>query len=150
MSNIFRKEEDRVKPVRLQKVVAGDSMLGNQLKGSVMLPMPKVVDTNGCEWGESEVNIFGLAALGAIEAGSKFIRGGINFDPSVNKFADTKALEGVDKKDIKAVQEITRNVQSGKSGVFKNIRQGGSALLNAFAAEATARVTGQSISQDQF
>ena len=54
-ANIFRKEEDRVQPVRLQKVVEGDSMLGNQLKGSVMLPMPKVVDTNGCEWGESEV-----------------------------------------------------------------------------------------------
>ena len=124
-------------------------MLGSQLQGSVMLPMPKVVDTNGCEWGESEVNIFGLAALGTIETGGKLIRRGLFGNPSAEKFADTKALEGVDKKDIKAVQEITRNVQSGKSGVFKNIRQGGSALLNAFAAEATARVTGQSISQDQ-
>ena len=114
-----------------------------------MLPMPKVVDTNGCEWGESEVNIFGLAALGTIETGGKLIRRGLFGNPSAEKFADTKALEGVDKKDIKAVQEITRNVQSGKSGVFKNIRQGGSALLNAFAAEATARVTGQTISQDQ-
>ena len=46
LGNVFRKEEDRVKPVRLQKVVAGDSMLGNQLLGSVMLPMPKVVDTS--------------------------------------------------------------------------------------------------------
>ena len=50
----------------------GDSMLGSQLQGSVMLPMPKVVDTNGCEWGESEVNIFGLA--GTIEAGGKLVR----------------------------------------------------------------------------
>ena len=148
-ANIFRKEEDRVQKVRLQKVVEGDSMLGNQLQGSVMLPMPKVVDTNGCEWGESEVNIFGLAALSTIETGGKLIRRGLYGNPSAEKFADTKALEGVDKKDIKAVQEITRNVQSGKSGVFKNIKQGGSALLNAFAAEATARVTGQSISQDQ-
>ena len=152
-ANIFRKEEDRVQKVRLQKVVEGDSMLGNQLLGSVMLPMPKVVDTNGCEWGESEVNIFGLAALGTIETGGKLIRRGaerlFGGQPGAEKLANTKALEGVDKKDIKAVQEITRNVQSGKSGVFKNIRQGGSALLNAFAAESTARVTGQSISQDQ-
>ena len=148
--NIGLKEARQIKPVKLERVFTeGDSMLGNQLQGSVMLPMPKVVDTNGCEWGESEVNIFGLAALGTIETGGKLIRRGLFGNPSAEKFADTKALEGVDKKDIKAVQEITRNVQSGKSGVFKNIRQGGSALLNAFAAEATARVTGQTISQDQ-
>ena len=58
--NIFRKEEDRVKPVELQRIEEGGSMLGNQLKGSVLLPMPKVVDTNGCEWGESELNVFGF------------------------------------------------------------------------------------------
>ena len=31
--------------------VAGDSVLGMEQMGSVILPMPKVVDTNGCEWG---------------------------------------------------------------------------------------------------
>ena len=151
LSNVGKSKSEQVRPVKLQKVVEGDSMLGNQLQGSVMLPMPKVVDTNGCEWGESEVNIFGLAALGAIEAGSKFIRGGLRKDPKIDKFTDTKALEGVDKKDLKAVQQITRTAQKGGSGIFTmpNIKGGGSALLNAFAAEATARVTGQTISQDQ-
>tara|TARA_B100000886_G_scaffold8351_1_gene5374 strand:- start:681 stop:2033 length:1353 start_codon:yes stop_codon:yes gene_type:complete len=43
--------------------VAGDSVKGMEQLGSVILPMPKVVDTNGCEWGESKVNIFGLAAM---------------------------------------------------------------------------------------
>ena len=62
--NIGVKKENQIKPVKLERVVTeGDSMLGSQLQGSVILPMPKVVDTNGCEWGESEVNIFGLAAL---------------------------------------------------------------------------------------
>ena len=149
LANVFRKEEDRVQKVELQKVVAGDSMLGNQLQGSVMLPMPKVVDTNGCEWGESEVNIFGLAALGTIEQGGKLIRRGLFGNPSAEKLGQTEALSGVEKEDIKAAQEITRKAQSGKTGIFKNIKPGGSALLNAFAAEATARVTGQSISQDQ-
>ena len=148
-ANVFRKEEDRVQKVELQKVVEGDSMLGNQLEGSVMLPMPKVVDTNGCEWGESEVNIFGLAALGTIEQGGKLIRRGLFGNPSAEKLGQTEALSGVEKEDIKAAQEITRKAQSGKTGIFKNIKPGGSALLNAFAAEATARVTGQSISQDQ-
>ena len=150
LSNLTRSKENQIKPVTLERTrKEGDSMLGSQLQGSVLLPMPKVVDTNGCEWGESEVNIFGLAALGTIEAGSKLIRGGMRRDPGINKFAETKALEDVDKKDIKAVQEITRKSQSGKTGIFKNLKPGGSALLNAFAAEATARVTGQSISQDQ-
>jgi hypothetical protein len=144
LGNVFRKEEDRVKPVRLQKVVEGDSMLGNQLEGSVMLPMPKVVDTNGCEWGESEVNIFGLAALGAFEVGKNLVENRIG----ANKFLETDALQGVSKKDLLAVEKITARGSVGKD-MIKNFKQGGSALLNAAAAEATARVTGQSISQDQ-
>ena len=138
-----------VRPVKLERVVEGDSMLGSQLQGSVMLPMPKVVDTNGCEWGESEVNIFGLAALGTIETGGKLIRRGLFGNPNAEKLGQTEALSGTEKEDIKAVQKITRKTQAGGTGVFSNIRPGGSALLNAFAAEATARVTGQTISQDQ-
>ena len=148
-ANIFRKEEDRVQKVELQKVVEGDSMLGNQLEGSVMLPMPKVVDTNGCEWGESEVNIFGLAALGGIEAGKNVIGGFFNRKPNTNKLLEQDALSGVNKEDLKAVQQISRQTKAGGGGLLKNFRQGGNALLNAAAAEATARVTGQSISQDQ-
>ena len=152
LNNLFKSKSERVQPVRLQKVVRGDSMLGNQLKGSVMLPMPKVVDTNGCEWGESEVNIFGLAALGGVEAGKKVFGGrflgmGRGFK-NTDELARTDALSGVDKKDLRAVQQITTESNRG-ANLAKNFRQGGSALLNAFAAEATARVTGQSISQDQ-
>ena len=47
----------------VDKNVAGDSVKGKERLGSVILPMPKVVDTNGCEWGESKLNIFGLAAV---------------------------------------------------------------------------------------
>ena len=147
--NIGKKESRQIKPVKMERVAEGDTMLGNQLQGSVMLPMPKVVDTNGCEWGESEVNIFGLAALGTIETGGKLIRRGLYGNPNAEKLGETEALSGTEKEDIKAVQQITRKTQSGGTGVFSNIKPGGSALLNAFAAEATARVTGQSISQDQ-
>ena len=144
LSNIGKPKSEQVRPVRLQKVVEGGSMLGNQLQGSVMLPMPKVVDTNGCEWGESEVNIFGLAALGAFEAGKNLVgnRSGSN------KLLETDALQGVSKEDLLAVEKITARGSVGKD-MIKNFKQGGSALLNAAAAEATARATGQSISQDQ-
>jgi hypothetical protein len=140
-ANSFRKEEDRVQKVELQKVVEGDSMLGNQLEGSVMLPMPKVVDTNGCEWGESEVNIFGLAALGAAELGKN----------AFSKLKDTTGLAektGANKEDLKAVQAITARTRRGGK-LYEGFTGMSSALLNAATAEATARITGQSISQDQ-
>ena len=35
--------------------------------GSVLLPMPKVTDVNGVEWGKSELTISGLAAIGAVD-----------------------------------------------------------------------------------
>ena len=47
--------------------VAGDSVVGSKLLGSVLLPMPKVTDVNGVEWGKSELTISGLAALGAVD-----------------------------------------------------------------------------------
>ena len=47
--------------------VAGDSVVGSKLMGRVLLPMPKVTDVNGVEWGKSELTISGLAAIGAVD-----------------------------------------------------------------------------------
>ncbi len=43
--------------------VEGGTVLG-ALKGSVILPMPKVTDVNAADWGKSELNAQGLAAAG--------------------------------------------------------------------------------------
>ena len=43
--------------------VDGGTVLG-ALKGSVILPMPKVTDVNAADWGKSELNAQGLAAAG--------------------------------------------------------------------------------------
>ena len=51
--------------------VAGDSVKGSKLQGSVLLPMPKVVDVNGADWGENKITAFGLAALGGAEIAGK-------------------------------------------------------------------------------
>ena len=37
-------------------------------KGGVILPMPKVSDSNGAEWGKSDLNVFGLTAASGIAA----------------------------------------------------------------------------------
>ena len=47
---------------------AGDSVVGSDLMGSILLPMPKATDVNGVAWGKSELTISGLAALGAVKA----------------------------------------------------------------------------------
>ena len=144
--NFGVKKENQIKPVTLERVVEGDSMLGNQLQGSVLLPMPKVVDTNGCEWGESELNVFGLAAVSAVESGKKLLSGGTEL---FGKNVDRIDSKGIAKEDLKAVEAITSRTKRG--GFFgKDFARFGSAIANAAAAEATARITGQSVSQDQF
>ena len=41
---------------------------GKQSKGTVILPMPKVSDSNGAEWGESDLNVFGIGAVTGVKA----------------------------------------------------------------------------------
>ena len=106
----------------------GDSMLGSELEGSVILPMPKVVDTNGAEWGESELNILGLAA--ASLAGN-FIGGGDKNDP-----------------DFKAAKKIAKRLKKNpdRTSGFGDVKN---AVVAATAAEASVRATGQTITQDE-
>ena len=116
-----------------RKVVAtvnkpGDSMLGSELEGTVILPMPKVVDTNGAEWGESELNILGLAAA---SLAGKFIGGGDKNDP-----------------DFKAAKKIARELKKNpdRTSGFGDVKN---AIVAATAAEASVRATGQTITQDE-
>ena len=60
---------------------------GKQSKGTVILPMPKVSDSNGAEWGESDLNVFGVgaatgfkAAAGALEGVKDLFTGGFDIN----------------------------------------------------------------------
>ena len=59
--------QEEVDGVERTVSVAGDSVVGSKLMGSVLLPMPKVTDVNGVEWGKSELTISGLAAIGTVD-----------------------------------------------------------------------------------
>ena len=149
----LRKEEDRVEPVRLQKIAEGDSMLGNKLKGSVMLPMPKVVDTNGCEWGESELNVFGLTAVQAADQGLRFMGNQLG-GRLLNPFGGSKNIDKVqgldiEQEDKRAIEAISERAQRG-GNLAKRFGNMTSALSQAVVAENSARITGQTVSQDQF
>jgi len=106
----------------------GDSMLGSILDGTVILPMPKVVDTNGAEWGESELNILGLAAA---SLAGKFIGGGDKNDP-----------------EFKAAKKIAERLKKNpdRTSGFGDVKN---AIVAATAAEASVRATGQTITQDE-
>jgi hypothetical protein len=45
--------------------IAGDSVIGKPIEGTIILPMPKPTDVNGVEWGGSDLTSTGIAALGA-------------------------------------------------------------------------------------
>ena len=113
--NYQRKDVNASKPrhSEVQKVdgvertvsVAGDSVVGSKLLGSILLPMPKVTDVNGVEWGKSELTISGLAAIGAVD---KLTGGG--------RLAGKSEAEKQNDKSIKEELESLRGINpSGSS-----------------------------------
>ena len=106
--------------------------------GSAILPMPKVVDTNGAEWGKSDLNIFGLAAIGTIAGAEDVLKklGAFNTD---NLNEDDQGVF----KDLKPAfnQETDRERTS-------TLRSLGGALGTAIAADVTGRALGQNIGQN--
>ena len=137
--NVFNIGDTVERRIEGYRDVAGGTMLGNRLMGSVLLPMPKVVDTNGAEWGESELNIFGLQAVGlsaALGVGKK------------DMAAQAERL-GVSLDELRNINKIAEEAKKGDENLLKKIKGMGGAIGAATAAELTARTTGQTVTQDQ-
>ena len=99
---------------------AGDSVVGSELKGSVLLPMPKATDVNGVEWGKSELTISGLAALGA----ANMVAGRVANDDG-QALAEQEARERLN-------AERGRNVEGNA----------GTEFARALAVQTTAKIAG--------
>ncbi len=95
--------------------------------GSVILPMPKVVDTNGAEWGESKINVLGLAAMGTF---SKLGQLGVSKE-------EQERLKGLNK-ELKG---------KGRTSSFKDVL---GALGGASFSQAASTAVGQQISTNEF
>jgi len=117
-----------------------DLLKYSERKGSIILPMPKVVDANAAEWGESKINVFGLAAgelaaaAGLGEIGSKKFK-----DFNVEKA--TKQLEKQTRKNLDKELKST-----GVKGSFGETAQ----LLMASAVTGVTNAAGGNISQNEF
>ena len=99
---------------------AGDSVVGSELKGSVLLPMSKATDVNGVEWGKSELTISGLAALGA----ANMVAGRVANDDG-QALAEKEARERLN-------AERGRNVEGNA----------GTEFARALAVQTTAKIAG--------
>ena len=103
------------------------------------MTMPKVVDTNGAEWGKSELNASGLLALGSADMADEFFSIGGRI-PSTTQ---------VNREQQKAQDEAKKNQERGDvtTGGFLGVGQAGVNQVNTTIASL---LTGQELDQDTF
>ena len=111
--------------------VAGDSVVGSELKGTILLPMPKVTDVNGVEWGKSELNSAGLVALNA-----------------TNELTFRGRLSGKDEGDRLNDKAIREAIASRKED--RSLAEGASALYTGTIAKLAGTLTGSDLDTDTF
>ena len=108
---------------------AGGSVKGMERQGSVILPMPKIVDTNGAEWGESKLNIFGLAAVGLGAPLGKL---------------------GQSEDDQESIRKIQKSIKKDKGMGSSSLRDVSGALGASAFSQAAATLANQNIDQNTF
>ena len=96
----------------------GGSVLGD-LVGSIILPMPKATDTNGAEWGKSELNAQGMAALN-LAAYSTGVPGETKeeADKREQMFREYKDQTGNDDAVVEGIGAIKNQIAAKLSGML--------------------------------
>lgn len=129
----------------------GGSVAGSQYTkpfgkfvGGVILPMPKVSDSNGAEWGKSDLNVLGI---GVAMAGAGLMQGVVNPSGMFQQMRDQLLGEGKIKKnssELDIADRILRNIDDDT-----NIIQETGIAGMAVAAEKLAGTAGIDISADE-
>ena len=134
--NINQSKSARVKKIDGRDTnVAGDSVIGSQLDGSVILPMPKATDANAAQWGGSDLTITDLAALGVakrVDQDSIFA--------NIFRASTGRSLSGLKDDEVRANNQIRRaGKKAGQSeSLAGNIISGGQAIT----AQSISKLTG--------
>ena len=122
----------------------GDSVKGTpygKYQGGVILPMPKVSDSNGAQWGESDLDVFnlGIAAAGQ-QIGSATVGG-------INALSDIMRGEGIKENNFTEFFEQKSKDLQGITGTdAKNLGIAGGGLF----ATTVAKAAGINIGADEF
>ena len=122
--------------------------------GTVLLPMPKVSDSNGAEWGKSDLNVFGLGFTSIAGGVINTLTGNINKDNEAG-FASVDKLQ--QELDISASEEnqgvlqgnnLRQNIFSDNRAAISNLSGVGQAGL-AIGAQELSKFAGVNLSADE-
>ena len=117
--------------------VAGDSVKGSRIGGSIILPMPKPTDVNGVAWGKDEQTISGLAALGLAQKGT----GLTSFLTGLN--ATGKSPEATSKDFFAGLRKFDGNTGEGARGLAQ-------AKFTQFSTKLAGKAFGVELDPDTF
>ena len=122
--------------------------------GTVLLPMPKVSDSNGAEWGKSDLNVFGLGFTAIAGGVINTLTGNINKDNEAG-FTSVDTLR--QELDISASEEnqgilqgntLRQNIFSDNRAAISNLSGVGQAGL-AIGAQELSKFAGVNLSADE-
>ena len=134
--NINQSKSARIKNINDEyKNVAGDSVIGSEIDGSVILPMPKATDANAAQWGGSDLTVTDLAALGQAKRMDQD-----SIFANVIRSATGSSLTGLDDDAIRENNEIRRQrvEAGGEESRGNKILTGGQAIT----AQSISKLTG--------
>ena len=123
--------------------VAGDSVLGSKLDGSIILPMPKATDANAAGWGGSDLTATELGTLGLAQQ--------IDANPmDVARFLGLPSLSGLSTKQIQ--DQFEAKIDKAKAGELDPIGGlvAGTQTLNASSIAKLTGILGANIDVDTF
>ena len=121
--------------------IAGESVKGSELQGSVLLPMPKVVDVNGADWGENKLTAFGIGILGATSGLAR----AVGLTPG--ETLDDKERKRLLEEELAAADIKVDNVDKLLSGLSQATQASSAAVLTG-ATGFAGNALGVSISPD--
>ena len=134
--NINQSKSARVKKIDGKDTnVAGDSVIGSEIDGSVILPMPKATDANAAQWGGSDLTATDLLALQTATTIDKNSPAA-----ALTRTFGRRSLSGLKESEIRNNEQIRRDRASkGQSeSLAGNIISGGQAIN----AQAISKLTG--------
>ena len=126
--------------------VAGDSVLGSKLDGSVILPMPKPTDANAAGWGGSDLTVTELGTLGLAQQFDQTL----GLPTGVSRALGLPSLSGLSDEKIKEqFNAKLKKIQAGEGLTLSGMASGPQALSASSIAKLTG-LLGANIDVDTF
>ena len=143
-----KREFNASSPNKYGTVISDKNKPYGKYNGSVLLPMPKVSDSNGAEWGKSDLNVFGIAAGGLTsdvlnDLKDQKVLGSNTLESLSSKIFGDEALDG--EQDAGFANRIRANIVKGQNNLGNTAAAG-----LAIGAQELSKLAGINLSADEF